>query len=154
MLLSLAASQAASVRLEVPNIKQPYNLCMVASVSMVLQYWDLEIAPEKIAERVPVYKEGTTGKDLLAFVESIGCRGFLIQPKLEDIFQHLGKGRPLIVTLPGRGQLRHAMVVTGYDEAFVWLNDPASGKPRKQSIESFQSNWEKTDRWTFLILPR
>jgi len=127
---------------------------MVASVSMVLKYWDLEIAPAEIAKRVPLYKDGTTGRDMLEFVESAGFRGFLIQPDLDDLFRHLKKGRPLIVALPGSGPLRHAMVVVGFDQTSLWLNDPASGKVRQMSRETFKKQWRETHRWTFLIVPK
>jgi len=126
---------------------------MVASVAMVLKYWGFEASPEAIAGRVPLYKEGTTGKDLLEYVESVGFRGFLLQPELQDLLLHLRKNRPLIVALPGRGSLWHAMVLTGYDQSSFWFNDPASGKVQQRSIESFRREWEKTGRWTFLVTP-
>ena len=84
-----ALRSSTAVRLSVPQIKQPYKMCLVASVSMVLSYWNTEIAPSEIAKEVPLYKEGTTGLDLQRFVESRGFQGFLIQPQLEDLFAHL-----------------------------------------------------------------
>lgn len=144
---------AASTRLSVPLIKQPYKMCLVTSVSMVLRYWGLEISPAEIAREVPVYKEGTTGLDLQHFVESRGFQGFLIQPELEDLFSHLAKGHPLIVTLPGRKGVDHALVLVGHDESTVWLNDPATGKEISRSLQSFARRWRENQRWTFLILP-
>ena len=149
-----ALLSSPSVRLSVPQVKQPYKMCLVASVSMVLSYWNTEIAPAEIASEVPLYKEGTTGLDLKRFVESRGFQGFLIQPQLEDLFSHLQKQRPLIVSLPGREGVDHALVLVGHDESTVWLNDPASGKEVSQSLHSFESSWKANQRWTFLILPQ
>ncbi len=149
-----ALRSSTAVRLSVPQIKQPYKMCLVASVSMVLSYWNTEIAPSEIAKEVPLYKEGTTGLDLQRFVESRGFQGFLIQPQLEDLFAHLQKQRPLIVSLPGRKGVDHALVLVGYDESRVWLNDPASGKEVSQSLRSFEASWTANQRWTFLILPQ
>lgn len=143
-----------SITLAVPLIRQPYNMCLVTSVSMVLQYWGIAISPGEIARRVPLYKDGTTGRDLLEFADSIGFRGFLIQPGFDDLLGHLKKGRPLIVALPGRGSLRHALVLAGYDGSSVLLNDPATGEIRRESAESFRTGWNKTHHWTFLLLPQ
>ena len=149
-------SSPAPVLLHVPLIKQPYMRCLVASVSMVLKYWGHEVSPEAIGNEVPVYKDGTTGRDLADFVERIGFRGFLIQPPFDDLLSHLEKGRPLIVTLPEAGSMRHAMVLVGFNRSTdkVWLNDPASGTCRDQELGSFRKQWEKGQRWTFLILPK
>jgi ABC-type bacteriocin/lantibiotic exporter with double-glycine peptidase domain len=145
-----------TVLLRVPLVKQPYMRCLVASVSMVLGYWGLEISSESIGRQIPSYKDGTSGRDLAAFVEQIGFRGFLLQPRFEDLLDHLEKGRPLIVTLPKGGSSRHAMVLVGFDlsSGVVWLNDPAGGKRRSQALSSFRKQWEQGQRWTFLILPR
>lgn len=144
-----------AVRLDVPLVKQPYNLCLAASVSMVLAYWGIEMSTEVIADRVPIYKEGTTGKDLLLVVQEAGLRGFLIQPSFEDLLHHLEGKRPLIVVLPAAGNSRHALVLVGFDMAdkVVWLNDPATGAARTLRFESFLEQWQAARRWTFLIAP-
>jgi ABC-type bacteriocin/lantibiotic exporter with double-glycine peptidase domain len=144
------------ILLQVPLLKQPYKLCLVTSVSMVLKYWGIDISPDAIGEKVPVYKDGTTGGDLAAYVESIGLHGFLFQPSFEDLLGHLMKGRPLIVTLPAGGSQRHAMVLVGFDDLanHVWLNDPYSGSCKTQALKSFRTEWEKGKRWTFLIVPK
>jgi ABC-type bacteriocin/lantibiotic exporter with double-glycine peptidase domain len=151
-----AKMPAQKIMLQVPIIKQSYMHCLVASVSMVLKYWGVEIPPEAIEAEVPVYKNGTTGRDLAEFVESAGFRGFLIQPEFEDLFGHLEKLRPLIVTLPEGDSLRHAMVLVGVDASagVVWLNDPAGGRRVSRKLESFRRQWEKGQRWTFLIVPK
>lgn len=142
--------------LQVPLVKQSYMRCLVASVSMVLKYWDYEISPEQIGERVPVYRDGTSGRDLAEFVQKIGFNGFLIQPPFEDLLDHLAKGRPLIVSLPEGGSMRHAMVLVGYnlDSGLVFLNDPASGKCITKGLSLFRQKWEKGKCWTFLIVPK
>ena len=44
------ATDTREVLLTVPIMKQPYKQCLVASVSMVLKYWGIEITPEAIAQ--------------------------------------------------------------------------------------------------------
>jgi ABC-type bacteriocin/lantibiotic exporter with double-glycine peptidase domain len=148
--------QSGAVRLQVPLQKQPYNLCLPASVSMVLAYWGVEIAPERILEQVPIYRDGTTGEDLRRFVEALGFRGFLVQPPFEDLASHLEKRRPIIVSLLAGRDGRHAMVLVGVDPAGrqVWLNDPASGEARRMAAEDFRKRFDASGRWAFLIVPR
>lgn len=148
--------QGAAVRLEVPLQKQPYNLCLPTSVSMVLSYWGTEIAPAEILAHVPIYRDGTTGEDLSRFVETLGFRGFLVQPPFEDLALHLEKQRPIIVSLLAGRDARHAMVLVGVDplRREVWLNDPASGSARSMPAEDFRRQFDASGRWTFLIVPR
>jgi ABC-type bacteriocin/lantibiotic exporter with double-glycine peptidase domain len=149
-------AQHAAVRLDVPVVKQPYNLCLAASVSMVLKYWGIEIAPESIGAQVPVYQGGTTGDEMRRVVEQAGLRGFLIQPLFEDLLQHLEKRRPVIVVLPAGRAGRHAVVLVGFDPSaeLIWVNDPAVGRARALTYSEFRTQWDETRRWTFLIVPK
>jgi ABC-type bacteriocin/lantibiotic exporter with double-glycine peptidase domain len=150
------ASQNQSVMLEVPTVKQPYMRCLVASVSMVLHYWGREISTEDIEKKIPVYREGTIGRDLVNYVNTIGFNGFLIQPPYEDLLDHLAKGRPLIVALHSNNSMRHAVVLVGYNPASgtIYLNDPAKGKRTAWEIDRFRLDWENGKRWTLLIVPQ
>jgi ABC-type bacteriocin/lantibiotic exporter with double-glycine peptidase domain len=151
-----AQAGTATVLLDVPAIKQPYNLCLAACVSMVLKYWGVDVTPQAIADQVPLYRDGVTGQDLQRVVEQIGFRGFLVQPPFEDLLEHLKKGRPPVVSFLSRGKSRHAMVLVGIDagKQDVFLIDPASGKRRSLDYRTFQHKWESAQRWTFLIVPR
>jgi ABC-type bacteriocin/lantibiotic exporter with double-glycine peptidase domain len=145
-----------AILLDVPAIKQPYNLCLAACVSMVLKYWGVDATPQVIADQVPIYKDGVTGQDLQRLVERLGLRGFLAQPPFEDLLEHLRKKRPPIVSFPSRGGSRHAMVLIGFDDGAqkLFLIDPTSGKRKSCDYKAFQEKWEKAQRWTFLIVPR
>ena len=151
-----ASAQTVAVRLDVQLQKHPYNLCLPASVSMVLSYWGVDISATQIGDQVAVYKDGTTGGELRSFVEKMGFRGFLIQPSLEDLLLHVEKGRPVIIVLPSDNNVRHAMVMVGVDgmRQQVWLNDPATGNALSVDIPSFRRRWTSAGHWTFLILPK
>jgi predicted double-glycine peptidase len=109
-----------------------------------------------LAAVVPVYRDGTIGRDYVQAVESLGFRAFLIQPPFEDLLTHLDRGRPLVVTLPERGSSRHALVLIGHDPAggTVVLNDPATGRRETIPAQSFRRRWEDGQRWTLLIVPK
>ena len=151
-----AQPRTSTVLLDVPSIKQPYNLCLAACVSMVLKYWGVEVTPQAIADRVPIYRDGVTGQDLQHVVERIGFRGFLIQPPFEDLLEHLRKGRPPVVSFLSRGKSRHSMVLVGFDAGRqdLFLMDPANGKRKSLDYRTFRHKWESAQRWTFLIVPR
>jgi ABC-type bacteriocin/lantibiotic exporter with double-glycine peptidase domain len=155
-MLKAAPAVQQPVLLKVPLVKQPYMYCLIASVSMVLGYYGRDVSPDKIGQEVPVYKDGTAGKDLAEYVEKIGFLGFLVQPPFEELLTHLEKGRPPIVALPGSNSSRHAMVLVGFDPSagLVWLNDPAKGKCKSLKTDFFRSQWEKGQRWTLLIVPK
>jgi ABC-type bacteriocin/lantibiotic exporter with double-glycine peptidase domain len=148
--------QSDSVQLAIPVIKQPYMRCLVASVSMVLKYWGTEISPDQIGEKIPVYGDGTAGEDLAKFVEGLGFHGLLIQPSFDDLIVHVRNGRPVIIALPARGAIRHAMVLAGFDltAGTVSLNDPAAGKRITEGLALFRERWERGQRWTLLIVPK
>jgi len=61
---AVARFQADSVLLDVPMAKQPYMLCLAASVSMVLAYCGTNVSTETIAGAVPVYEDGTVGRNV------------------------------------------------------------------------------------------
>jgi ABC-type bacteriocin/lantibiotic exporter with double-glycine peptidase domain len=155
--LALCAQlETGTVQLDVPAIKQPYNLCLATCVSMVLQYWGEDVSPQVFADVMPVYRDGMTGQDLQRAVERIGFRGFLIQPPFEDLLEHLRKGRPPVVSFLSRGKSRHAMVLIGFDAGRqnLFLIDPANGKRKTLDYRTFRQKWETAQRWTFLIVPR
>ena len=157
LLSSLTVSHRPTVvKLDVPLARQPYNLCLPASVSMVMAFWGVTASPAAIADHVELYKGGTTGKDLLGFVERVGMRGFLLQPEFPDLLVHLERGRPVIVEVPGSAGGRHAMVLVGFDgdSSIVWLNDPASGRTISMGWNEFRKGWAEAGRWTFLVVPR
>jgi ABC-type bacteriocin/lantibiotic exporter with double-glycine peptidase domain len=129
--------------------------CLAASVSAVLGYWGARVVPEALADRVSVYKDGLSARELVGVLGEFGFRGFLVQPPFEDLLHHLEQRRPVIVTVVS-GESRHALVLAGFDTEtnVVWLNDPATGERRSESMDAFQQRWEEGERWTLLIVPQ
>lgn len=81
-----------------------------------------------------------------------------------DLFAHVSKGNPVVVwCVKNGGNLKdgvtwkyengsgsfqelvgeHCAVLIGYDEDYVYLNDPSAGENVKQSKSKFVSNWKK-----------
>ena len=84
-----------------------------------------------------------------------GFRTFTIRGEWEDLEQHLGKGRPLIVALkPTSGAALHYLVVAGLGPEVVMINDPAQRKLLRQDRASFEQEWSAAGKWTLLALPQ
>ena len=149
------SSPRLGIRLDVPAIRQPYNLCLAASVSMVMGYWGVTRSVQEVGNHVGVYKAGTTGADMKRYVDSLGLRSFLIQPPYADLLTHLKKGRPLVIVLADSKDRRHAMVLVGHDPLAdtLTLNDPAAGHAVTMPSADFLARWRAASRWTMLIVP-
>ena len=46
----------------------------------------------------------------------------------------------------------HSVVITGYDDAYIYFNDPDKGKVMKQEIGKFQTGWEDMGSQALVIL--
>lgn len=163
-LASYAAIAAPSgIRLDVPYFRQEKNGCGSASIAMVMQYWGRQgarVKPEDAdAARIQaaLYSapaKGVFASDIVEFFRKEGFRTFTFQADWSDLWQHVSKGRPLIVCLGAASSL-HYVVVTGVDREpdLVTINDPAQRKLLKLDRRSFEEKWGKTGRWTLLALP-
>jgi ABC-type bacteriocin/lantibiotic exporter with double-glycine peptidase domain len=100
---------------------------------------------------------GIYASKMEGYLQQHGFRTFSFRGEWNDLQQHLGKGRPLIVALkpPGTGASLHYVVVAGIDseKGIVLVNDPAQRKLLKQDREGFEKQWSFTDKWTLLALP-
>src|SRR5436309_2317392 len=126
--LAFAFTARAALWLDVPFVKQVKNGCGPASVSMVIGYWRGAADSAQIERSLYSREaEGTFASDIERYFRQEGFIAFTFQGDWADLEQHLGKGRPLIVSL---GKSRHFVVVTGLDSErnLVSVNDPARRK--------------------------
>lgn len=162
----LYAAETSAVWLDVPFVKQEKNACGAASVAMVMQFWQQQrgLSPSADADegqiQLALYSSkahGIYASDLQKYFHEHGYEAFAFQGQREDLRQHLGKGRPLIVALkPTPGAPLHYAVVAGLDQEqnLVLLNDPAQRKLMKQDLASFEKEWKGAGYWTLLAVPQ
>jgi len=151
------------VWLDVPFVRQEKNACGAASAAMVMRYWQQQmgrpaVADAKEIERVlySPQERGIHAADLERYLKGQGYQTFAFQGTWEDLREHLGKGRPLIVALKtGRDDL-HYVVVAGLDwqQDLLLKNDPAERKLLKQSRASFEKEWKAAAHWMLLAVPQ
>ncbi len=160
----LLAADLPGVWLDVPFVKQEKDGCGAASIAMVMQYWraqqgqpanDTSDASQIQRTLYSVKAHGIYASDMERYFQEKGFRTFTIRGEWEDLKQHLGKGRPLIVALkPSSGGALHYVVVTGLGPEMVIVNDPAQRKLLQQDWPSFEREWSAAGKWTLLALPQ
>ncbi|MGE0405286.1 MAG: C39 family peptidase [Candidatus Korobacteraceae bacterium] len=152
--------------LDVPFIAQSREGCGSASIAMVMQYWLAHQGqrPGPAAQEPAIFRvlyspeaRGIYASSLERYLREQGFRTFAFEGSWQDLRQHLGKGRPLVVALqPETGASLHYVVVTGLDweRELVLINDPAGRKLMKRERRSFEKQWESAGKWTLLALPQ
>jgi ABC-type bacteriocin/lantibiotic exporter with double-glycine peptidase domain len=160
------AGESAGVWLDVPFVKQEKNGCGAASIAMVMQFWQRQqgLAPTAIPDapeiQVSLYSSkahGIYASDLQRYFEQHGYRAFAFAGRVQDLQDHLAKGRPLIVALePASKTPLHYVVVAGFDAAknLVLVNDPAERKLLQRDLSTFEKEWKGTGNWTLLAVPQ
>jgi predicted double-glycine peptidase len=162
----LSAADPPALWLDVPFVKQEKDGCGAASVAMVIQYWQRQQGrtSDGGAEAAEAYRalyskaaQGTYASELKHYLARRGFQTFAFRGGLEDLQQHLGKGRPLIVAIQPDGRSpRHYVVVVGLDgqAELVMVNDPARRKLLKIERSVFEEQWRAADNWTLLAVPQ
>ena len=171
---ALLAADPPGVWLDVPFVKQEKDGCGAASIAMVMQYWqahqgqpanDASDASQIQRTLYSAKAHGIYASDMERYLQEKGFRTFTIRGEWEDLKQHLGKGRPLIVALKPAtlkpvalklvsGNALHYVVVTGLGPGMVMVNDPAQRKLLQQDQSSFEREWSAAEKWTLLALPQ
>jgi predicted double-glycine peptidase len=162
---ALAAQAASGEWIDVPFVAQPRDGCGAASLAMVMQYWAAQQhraagpASDVTAIQRQVFsprQHGSTPETMEAYLRQNGFTAFAFSGTWDDLEQHIGKGRPLIVALRPRGQTElHYVVVAGIDpvRGLVTMNDPADRKLLNEERAEFEKDWSATRNWTLLALP-
>jgi predicted double-glycine peptidase len=114
-------------------------------------------APEIQTSLYSSKAHGIYASDLERYFEQHRYRAFAFEGRMQDLEQHLAKGRPLIVALKPAAQTPlHYVVVAGVDAAknVVFVNDPAERKLLQRDFATFEKEWRGTGNWTLLAVPQ
>jgi ABC-type bacteriocin/lantibiotic exporter with double-glycine peptidase domain len=140
----------------VPFYPQEAFQCAPSSMAGVLNYYDMAVSPETIADEI--YSKGARGSlgiDLVIFAEKQNVKVRHYEGSIRDIKNNIDSRQPLIVMVDYGFwvfQRNHFMVVIGYNEQGVIVN---SGREQRKflAFEKFLASWERTDFWTLLATP-
>jgi len=163
---AVVAGAGGRVWLDVPYVHQEKNGCGSAALAMVLQYWAQKgaaIAPERTDEariQSALYSRedrGIRASAMEQFLRESGFSPYVFKGEWRDLGNHLEKGRPLIASIqPGGKSSLHYVVVVGIDreKEGVLLNDPERGKLFRVERAEFEKEWQRTNYWTLLAVPK
>ena len=128
-----------------------YNGCGVASLAMVLEYYNMSISQEEIAEAIMVDDNPLTNEGygnpckMISYVKKLGLKAKFKLMSINKIKGYLQEGIPVIAIqfsrFPRILQNLHYRVAIGYDDDFSELicNDVLFGEDYRMEYSYFKS---------------
>jgi|GEM_PF-4725784 len=139
----------------IPFIVQKGSYCGPASLSMILQYWGIEVTQDEIGEVVFNKGIGTLTRSMQNYVRKLGFRARIFFPSKKAWKSMLDQDVPILVLKTTLGGGGHGVVLSGYDdieETFIF-HDPNFATPVESGYSLLDSKFfEKVD-YCLLILP-
>lgn len=153
-----AASLEHGLHIVVPFFPDDTDQCGPATLASVMAYWGIPSNPQMLKEEIYLPRlGGTLPIDLLLAAQAHGLQGEFYGGSLDNVRTELKARHPLVAflnlgyTIFPRG---HYVVITGFDDERqgVYVH---SGLERDTFLPyaEFLPSWEKTGRWTLLVLP-
>ncbi len=146
--------------LSVPHFEQSRDgFCLPACIQMVLAYWGRSITEAELAKQLQTTSLGTP----IRHVERLRRYGYRVEfgsSTVQQMKEHLTAGRPVITRLWTEmldywdTVTSHVVVVTGFDEHYVYLNDPGWATfPMAVLWDGFLAAWAEFDETSAIIYP-
>ena len=167
----VSARQAASAARDpawqlvsgVPFVAQKTDRdCGPAALAMVLAHFGVAARSDELVTPGAADGGGVRAGDLRDAARRRGLEAFVVSGTFADLFDQVGRGRPVLVGLAkpmsglaaGRG-LAHYEVVVGINRSqrLILSLDPARGL-RENTLEGFAREWAPTKQVTIVVFPR
>lgn len=149
----------SSELLQVPHrLQMADGYCLPACVEMVLAFWGIDQNQRKLAAQMQTIADGGTPVSRVNRLASHSLKVDHRSGEINDLQSAIQRGIPPIA-LVLTGELpywdvstAHAVVVVGYDDSAVWVNDPGQiDHPIRISEGDFQLAWdEMVNRYVIL----
>jgi len=148
--------------LSISHLRQSQQAdCLAACAQMVLQYFQIPISYARLLEVLETEQSGSYFSKLKNLEPELGLSIELAQgdENLDALYSYLDQALPIIAYV-NTGQLRsyweittfHAVIVTGLDDEFVYLNDPYfDDAPKEVPRGEFILAWLEQDFWYVVI---
>lgn len=148
--------------LQVPHrLQLADGYCLPACVEMVLAFWGIDRNQHELAAQLQTIADGGTPGSRVTRLASRSLKVDYRSGEIGDLQSAIQRGIPPIA-LVLTGELlywdvstAHAVVVIGYDEGAVWVNDPGQiDHPIKISKGDFQLAWDEMVNRYVIIEPK
>lgn len=125
--------------------------CLAACAAMVLDHLGVSVNYDRLLRLLSIKSYGAPGSHLNNLAD-LGMYVRYAQGTLDELFDYLARGQPCIV-LVRTDQLPywtyatdHAVLVVGFDEQAVYVNDPAFEQaPQRVPRADFELAWLEFD---------
>ena len=153
--VSASAQAPSPVRLlDIPYIQQSEALCGGAAAAMVMRYWGAaDVRAETFEPLVDRAAGGIRAQDLLDDLRRRGWRAESFRGDAPAVAAHLNRRQPVIALIEDRPGAFHFVVIAAWTNGRVLYHDPARAPYRVANEEAFDARWQKSDRWTMVLLP-
>jgi hypothetical protein len=140
--------------LDVPFIQQSEALCGGAAAAMVMRFWGATgVNAESFASIVDETAGGIRGEDLLRDLRSRGWDARSFRADRAVVTARLRQRQPVVALIEDRPGYFHFVVIVAWTNGRVVYHDPARAPFRVATETTFDAAWQKSDRWTMLLLP-
>lgn len=137
-----------SILLPVRHLRQHNDAdCLAACAAMLLDYLDVQIKYNRLLKLLKVKSFGTPGQNLKLLVV-LGVQVTYREGAMDELNQHIANGIPCITLVRTSGlsywsySTDHAVVVVGFDEQNIYVNDPAfPNYPIPIPVNQFELAW-------------
>jgi len=146
--------------LKTPHFKQPQDgMCLPTCVRMVLAHWGETVSEAKLVKVLGTKQFGTPISNVTR-LSQLGYRVDFGPLTPEQLQTHINEGQPVIAQLwtmmltywPNDSDSSHIVVVVGFDETHVYLNDPAFEKvPQPLLWDGFLAAWAEFDETAVVL---
>ncbi len=154
------SSQARIIK--VPFYKQEENQCGPSALATVMNYWCLMVdkgcvSMDDISKEIfSPHAKGVLGIDLEIYATKNGFKTEQFSGNVDIIKESIDQGIPLIIMVTYGFlfyQINHFLVVTGYDEKGIIVND---GRHENALVtyDELERIWKRARYWTLKIIPQ
>ena len=141
-----------NILLPIPHqLQRSEGDCLAACAAMALAYWDVASDYDHLLRLLEVKSYGAPGSRLNKLV-SLGVQVRYAQGALDELFDYLTAKQPCIALVRTAHlpywtyATNHAVLVVGFDEQAVYVNDPAFEQaPQRIPRAEFELAWLEFD---------
>jgi hypothetical protein len=102
--------------LEVPEVRQVGERCLLASTQAVAAYFSKPLSAYALAKEIPHYPQGTDIFELIEALPTLGFDALMLRAEVDVLGRLIEAGMPMIVMVR-QGKRKHALVTRGLRRA-------------------------------------